>query len=131
MPDQTATANDTANANPVNQTTDIVYGTPYDDEGNINPGWHINDETGQAYYDPDQAPVDETAAQDVVPTDDPNLEAAPTDDVVDVETAQAVDPNVDTDLSTAVESEQVDVQAPEDVNPGDEEPLLLNALNKS
>jgi hypothetical protein len=31
-------------------TADQVTGTPYDDNGNLNPGWAINQETGDAYY---------------------------------------------------------------------------------
>ena len=35
--------------------------TPYDDEGNLNPGWAINDETGEPYYTGNVQPV--TTAQ--------------------------------------------------------------------
>ena len=30
--------------------TQPIKSTPYDDDGNLNPGWKINNETGEPYY---------------------------------------------------------------------------------
>lgn len=44
------------------QTGYYPNGTPYDDDGNLNPGWAINDETGEPYYLGDDY-IDPTTAE--------------------------------------------------------------------
>jgi len=46
-PDEIVTDEDTT---VTNDPTAYPNGTPYDDEGNLNPGWAINPETGEPYF---------------------------------------------------------------------------------
>ena len=94
-----------------------IQSTPYDDEGNLNPGWYINEETGQPYFvgTPPKisTPPDVTAEEDPfeasrLAAEQQNADISPTEQTV-IDAGE--DPQLSQEEQAVLESYQADQRA--------------------
>jgi len=91
-------------------TETAVIATPYDDDGNLNAGWRINEETGEPYYVGTDVPISQP---EIDPAESARLEAEQrllAQEQPDYNKPPEVDPNEDPvaalDEATRLEREQ-------------------------